>query len=171
MIAASRTWALLLAVCGPILAAGCGGSGGDSAANGSDAPTASIAAPAWNGGPADASRLLGLWVAAEGTAAAGDEKSIRMEQGIAECTMQFDFRDAQQVFIQLGRDVDVEEGRWEVVRAEGSALVVKIASPSCGETEFRVEFTGENRFTMSQVGASDARLAFTLTRLRGAARS
>lgn len=159
---------LFVGICALPAIAGCGSAGADSTANGSEAPTASIAAPAWNSaaGPA---QLLGLWVAADGGSAAHDEKSVRMEQGIAECTMQFDFRDAQQVFIQLGRDVDVEEGRWEVVRKDGPALVLKITSPSCGETEFRVEFTGENRFTMSQVGQSD--LAFTLTRLRGAARS
>jgi hypothetical protein len=163
-----QLWILFVGMAGLSTLAGCGSAGADSAASGSEAPTASIAAPAWNGagGPA---QLLGLWVAADGGSDPQNEKSVRMEQGITECTMQFDFRDAQQVFIQLGRDVDVEEGRWEVVRNEGSALVLKITSPSCGETEFRVEFTGENRFTMSQVGQSD--LAFTLTRLRGAVRS
>jgi hypothetical protein len=165
-----QPWILVVGgACALPALAGCGSAGGDSAANGSEAPAASIAAPAWSTAAATPAQLLGLWVAADAGSAGHDEKSVRMERGIAECTMQFDFRDAQQVFIQLGRDVDLEEGRWEVVRTEGSALVLKITSPSCGETEFRVEFTGENRFTMSQVGQSD--LAFTLTRLRGAVRS
>jgi hypothetical protein len=147
-------------------------SGCDSASNGATsegaAPAASISAPKWNATPADASRLLGLWVAGDRSAGDGDEKSLRMEQGIAECTMQFDFRAAGEVFIQLGRDVDVEQGRWELVSTQGPALIVKITAPSCGEREFRVELVGDNRFTISPADATDDSLAFTLTRIRGA---
>lgn len=163
-----RAWMLFAAAFAAVAATGCDSSATSTASDGESAPAASIGAPRWNGGPASGERLLGLWVAGDRTAGDDDEKSVRMEQGLAEHTMQFDFRDAQRVYIQLGRDAAVEEGRWEIVRSDGGSLVVRIAAPSCGEKEFRVEFVDENRFTMSPENDAESGLAFTLTRLRSA---
>jgi hypothetical protein len=159
--------ALALATAFAVAAAGCDSSA-TGTSSGGDAPAASSAAPAWNGAAADPAKLLGLWVAGDRRLDDGDEKSARMEQGLAERTMQFDFRDGERVFIQLGRDADVEQGRWQVVRADGASLVVRIASPSCDEREFRIAFVDDNRATMAQESDADGRLVFTLTRLRGA---
>lgn len=164
-----RVCTFLIAGMGLFATAGCDSAATGTSSDDAGAPAASIGAPRWTGGEADgASRLLGLWVAGDRAASDRDEKSVRMEQGLAECTMQFDFRDAQRVFIQLGRDMEVEQGRWEIVRSEGTALILRIASPSCAEKDFRIEFVDENRFTMSQESDAEGGLAFTLTRLRGA---
>jgi hypothetical protein len=130
-------------------------------------PTASIAAPAWNGGDAKG-RLLGLWVASEGVSNERDEKARRMERALTERTFKFDFRDDRRVFLHFGRDVDAEEGTWDIVRNEAGALVVRITAASSGVMDFSLDFSGEDRFTMRQVGVSADALAFTLTRLRGA---
>jgi hypothetical protein len=145
----------------------CGLFGCDRAAN-SETASKSGSAPAWATPTGPAARLIGLWVAGEHAADADDEKAVRMERAIAECSFKFDFRDAQKVFIQLGRDVEVEQGSWQLVRGEGDALVIRIASASCGDMEFAVNFLDDNRFTMQQIGAAHDALAFTLTRLRGA---
>lgn len=167
-ILATRTWGLAVAAVGLAAVAGCGTSSDTSGTSAdSGAASASISAPRWNAGDA-AGKLLGLWVAGDRKFDDTDEKSIRMEQALAECTMRFEFCDAERVRIQLGRDAGVEDGRWEIVRSDGASLVVRITSPSCGEREFLVEFVDDNRFQMSQYSNADNGLAFMLTRIRGA---
>lgn len=150
-----------------MVAALSGLAGCDRAAN-SETAASAAAAPAWADASGPSARLIGLWVAGERSGDYADEKAVRMERAIAECSFKFDFRDARKVFIQLGRDMEVEQGSWEVVRSEGNTMVVRIASASCGDMEFALNFLDDNRFTMRQIGAAQDALAFTLTRMRGA---
>jgi hypothetical protein len=143
----SRTLVFFVAVatCGAL--AGCGKQ---------DAPQA-----------ATADSLLGSWIAADLSHQPTSEVALRMQQGIAEGALRFEFADAGRVKITAGQD-EPQQGTWSVVSTEGNRMVVRIATgDAASEAQYEVQFQDRDRFTMRRLSEGGAEeLTYTFTRVR-----
>jgi hypothetical protein len=123
--------------------------------------------PASSAPAANASKLVGMWIAADGAEPVAGEIGQRMQQGFDQNALKLQFDEGGQLRVFRGNQ-PTPPGTWQVAQARGNALVVRLAAPglSANETpsDFVVTFAQDNRFTLRAADSGPDGLAFTFSR-------
>jgi hypothetical protein len=116
---------------------------------------------------ASASRLVGVWIAADGNEPVAGEIGQRMQQGFDQNALKLQFSEGGRLTVYRGSE-PTPPGTWQVAGGHGKDLVVRLSAPGLSAdeapTNFLVAFGDENHFTLRAADSGGEGLAFTFTR-------
>lgn len=116
---------------------------------------------------ASGGRLVGVWIAADGSEPVAGEIGQRMQQGFDQNALRLQFAEGGRLTVYRGSQ-PTPPGTWQVAGQNGKDVVVRLSAPGLSAdeapTDFVVAFPDDNHFTLRAADSGAEGLAFMFTR-------